>query len=744
MEKKRVYEVAREFHLSSEALLEILRGLGYEVKGHMSVVTEEMRVAIVGKFEKEKEAQKKELARKKKKLEERRRKERALRRKEKTSKETKEPVARKQRKRKEPKPAEKATGRHTRSYSRVDPKAVEASIKKTLARMDGKDKPRRKYRKRKTETGVEIEETNVIPVTEFVSVAELAELMEVSPTEVISKCLEMGLLVTINQRLDMDTITMVADEFGFEVEPVAEYGAELLEEEEDEEVLEQRAPVVTIMGHVDHGKTKLLDYIRHTDVVATEAGGITQHIGAYDVTVHDGKITFLDTPGHEAFTAMRARGTQVTDVVILVVAADEAVMPQTVEAIDHARAANVPIVIAINKIDKPNANSEAIKKQLSERGLLVEEWGGKTISVEVSAKTGDGVDKLLEMILLVAQMQELKANPHKNAQGVIIEAELDRGKGPVATVLIQEGTLHAGDPFITGFYHGRVRSLSNARGVKVNEAGPSTPVQVIGITGVPMAGDTFVVKDSEREVRELSFKRQQLKREHDYRPIKRITLDDISHQIQSGEVKELCLILKGDVDGSVEALSDSLMKLSTDEVQVRVIHRGVGAISISDVLLAVASEAIIIGFHVRPDTRARSLAQQENVDIRSYNIIYEAVNDVKAALEGMLEPELKENIIGTLEVREVFRVSGLGAIAGSYVQSGTVKRNAHVRLVRDSVIIYDGKILSLRRFKEDVREVPSGFECGVGLEKFNDIKVNDILEVYEVVETPRELKDVQG
>ncbi|MFQ6091879.1 MAG: translation initiation factor IF-2 [bacterium] len=731
MEKKRVYEVAREFRLSSEALLEILRGLKYDVRGHMSVVTEEMRAAIVRKFEQEKEAQKKELARKKRKLEERRRQERTARKRE-----------RKRRKKRGPKPAERAKGRGPKTRSRVDQKAVEASVKKTLARMEGKGRPRRRYQKSKTEAGLEIEETDVIRVSEFVSVAELAELMEVSPTEVIAKCLEMGLLVTINQRLDMDTIIMVADEFGFEVEPVAEYGTEIFgeeQEEEEEEALEPRAPVVTIMGHVDHGKTKLLDYIRHTNVVASEAGGITQHIGAYDVEVAGGKITFLDTPGHEAFTAMRARGTQVTDVVVLVVAADEAVMPQTVEAIDHARAANVPIVVAINKIDKPNANPEAIKKQLAQHGLLVEGWGGKTVAVNVSAKTGEGMDKLLEMLLLVAQMLEFKANPHKRAKGVIIEAELDRGKGPVATVLIQEGTLRIGDPFVTGFYSGRIRTLINARGQRVDSVGPSTPVRVIGINGVPMAGDTFVVMDSERGARELSLKRQQLKREHDYRPIRRITLDDISRQIKTGKVKDLCLILKGDVDGSVEALSDALMKLSDE--RVRVIHRGVGAISASDVLLAVASEAIIIGFHVRPDVRARSLAQQENVDIRAYTIIYEAVNDVKAAIKGLLEPVMKENIIGTLEVRETFRASELDTVAGCFVRTGTARRNASVRLIRDNVMIYDGKIASLRRFKEDVREVRSGFECGVGLEKFNDIKIDDVLEVYEVVEAAGELKD---
>ncbi|UCE20185.1 MAG: translation initiation factor IF-2 [Gemmatimonadota bacterium] len=730
MEKKRVYEVAREFHLSSEALLEVLRGRGYSVKGHMSVVTEEMRKAIDSKFEEEKEAQKKELARKKKKMEARRRAERVTVKKE-----------RKWRKKTGVKPSEKPKGRVKKDRPQVDQKAVEASVKKTLARMEGREKPKKKYQKRKIKPDGAIEETNVIQVSEFISVAELAEMMEVSPTEVISKCMEMGLLVTINQRLDMDTITMVADEFHFEVEAMAEYGADVFdEEEEEEEALELRAPVVTIMGHVDHGKTKLLDYIRQSNVVATEAGGITQHIGAYDVEVVGGKITFLDTPGHEAFTAMRARGTQVTDVVVLVVAADEAVMPQTIEAIDHARAANVPIVVAVNKIDKPNANAETIRKQLAQQGLLVEEWGGKTIAVDVSAKTGEGVPKLLEMLLLVAQMMEFKTNPNKNAKGVIVEAELDKGKGPVATVLVQEGTLNIGDPFVTGLYSGRVRTLVNARGQTVTKAGPSTPVQVIGIAGVPMAGDTFVVMDSERDARELSLKRQQLKREHIYRPVKRITLDDISQQIQTGKAKDLCLILKGDVDGSVEALSDTLMKLSTDQVKVRVIHQGVGAISPSDILLAVASEAIIIGFHVQPDPRARLLAQQEHIDIRVYNIIYEVVNDVKAAIEGLLEPEMKETIVGTLEVRDIFRASGIGTVAGCFVKSGAVRRNMNVRLLRDSVTIYDGKIASLRRFKEDVREVQTGFECGVGLERFSDIKSDDILEVYEVVETPRELK----
>jgi translation initiation factor IF-2 len=494
------------------------------------------------------------------------------------------------------------------------------------------------------------------------------------------------------------------------------------------------------MGHVDHGKTSLLDYVRRSNVVAGEAGGITQHIGAYEVTLPDGKqITFLDTPGHEAFTAMRARGAQVTDIVVLVVAADDNVMPQTVEAISHAQAAGVPIVLAINKIDKPEANPDRIRQQLSEKGVLVEEWGGKYQSVELSAKTGKNVDQLLEKILLEAEVLDLKANPDRLARGVVIEAELDKGKGIVSTVLVQKGSLRIGDSFICGIWSGRVRAMFDERGRRVEVAHPSQPVQLIGFDGIPQAGDELVAMASERESREISMKRQQLKREQDFRQRRMITLDDISKQIKEGQVKDLRIIVKGDVDGSVEALSDSLMKLSTEEVKVVVIHKGVGGISESDVLLAAASQAVIIGFHVRPNLNARRLAESEEVDIRLYNIIYDAINEVKSALEGMLAPSISEQVLATIEVREIFKISKVGTIAGCHVQEGKIVRSNKVRLVRDGLVVFDGTIASLKRFKEDVREVEQGFECGIGLEGYNDIKVGDTIEAYTLVETKRKL-----
>lgn len=494
------------------------------------------------------------------------------------------------------------------------------------------------------------------------------------------------------------------------------------------------------MGHVDHGKTSLLDYIRRSNVVAGEAGGITQHIGAYEVTLDGGKqITFLDTPGHEAFTAMRARGAKVTDIVVLVVAADDNVMPQTVEAISHAQAANVPIVIAINKIDKPEANPDRIRQQLSEKGVLVEEWGGKYQSVEISARSGKNVDQLLEKILLEAEVLDLKANPNRLARGVVIESELDKGKGIVATVLVQKGSLRVGDSFVCGIWSGRVRAMFDERGRRLEVAGPSRPVQLLGFDGIPQAGDEFIVLANEREAREISLKRQQLKREQDFRQRRLITLDDISQQIKQGQVKDLPIIVKGDVDGSVEALSDALMKLSTNEVKVVVIHKGVGGISESDVLLAAASRAVIIGFHVRPNLNARRLADAEEVDIRLYNIIYDAINEVKSALEGMLAPSVSEEVLATVEVRETFKISKVGTVAGCYVQDGKVARNNKVRIVRDGVVVFDGGIASLKRFKEDVREVEQGFECGIMLDGFNDVKVGDIIEAYTLVETKRKL-----
>ncbi len=633
----------------------------------------------------------------------------------------------------------------------IDQREVEEAIRKTLLSMDdtialgraSARKKKRKEREEKEERMLEQRslEKNIIRVTEFIAVNELANLMSVPVADVISKCIELGLMVSINQRLNVETITLVADEFGYEVEFEKEYTSEALEDEPDEvESLQFRSPVVTIMGHVDHGKTSLLDYIRRTNVVAGEAGGITQHIGAYKVDVGDGKyIAFLDTPGHEAFTAMRARGAQLTDIVVLVVAADDAVMPQTIEAINHAQAAAVPIVIAINKIDKPGANPEKIKQQLADRNILVEEWGGKYQCVELSAKSGKNVDALLERILLEAEILDLKANPNREARGVVVESQLDKGRGITGTILVQKGTLRIGDPFVAGIYQGKVRAMFDERGNKVTEAPPSTPVLVLGFEGAPQAGDTFVVVESERQARDVGIKRQQLKREQDQKQVHHITLDEIAQQISIGGVKELPIIVKGDVDGSVEALSDSLMKHSTQEVIVRVIHKGVGGISESDVLLAAASNAIIIGFHVRPNINARKLAESEKVDIRLYNVIYDAINEVKAALEGLLSPVLSEEVVGTAEVRDTFKVPKLGTVAGCYVQDGKIARSNKIRLVRDGIVIFEGDIGSLKRFKDDVREVDAGYECGLNIANFNDIKIGDTIEAYKIVETKKKL-----
>jgi translation initiation factor IF-2 len=634
----------------------------------------------------------------------------------------------------------------------IDEKEVKEAIRKTLLSMDDTAvlagranvrKRKRKEREAEEERKQELRdiENAKIRVTEFIAVNELANLMNVPVADVISKCIELGLMVSINQRLDVETITLVADEFGFEVEFQKEYTSEVLEDIIDEpETLKPRSPVVTIMGHVDHGKTSLLDYIRRTNVVAGEAGGITQHIGAYKVDVGNGKtIAFLDTPGHEAFTAMRARGAQLTDIVVLIVAADDAVMPQTIEAINHAQAARVPIVIAINKIDKPGANIEKIKQQLADRNVLVENWGGKYQCVEISAKTGLNIDNLLEVILLEADLLDLKANPDRLARGVVIESELDKGRGIQCTILVQKGTLRVGDPFVAGVYFGKVRAMFDERGNKVFDAPPSTPVQVLGFEGSPQAGDTFVVVDSERDARDISLKRQQLKREQEQKQVHHITLDEIAQQISIGGVKELPLIVKGDVDGSVEALSDSLMKLSNEEVIIRVIHKGVGGISESDVLLAAASNAIIIGFHVRPNINARKLAENQNVDIRLYSVIYNAISEVKSALEGLLSPVLSEEIVASVEIRDVFKVPKVGTIAGCYVLDGKITRNSKVRIIRDGIELHEGEIASLKRFKDDVREVDAGYECGLNIANFNDIKAGDIVEAFKIVETKKKL-----
>lgn len=634
----------------------------------------------------------------------------------------------------------------------IDKREVDEAIKKTLLSLEDsviadRASLRKKKKKQKAETHEKLIEQqreiaqSTIKVTEYIAVNELANLMNVSVSDVIQKCIGLGIMVSINQRLDFETITLVADEFGFQVELVEEYTSENLEDHEDDpENLKPRPPVVTIMGHVDHGKTSLLDKIRSTNVVAGESGGITQHIGAYQVDVGGGKyITFLDTPGHEAFTAMRARGAKATDIVVLVVAADDAVMPQTVEAIDHAQAAGVPIIIAINKIDKPGANIDKIRQQLGDRNILVEDWGGKYQCVQISAKNNINIDVLLEKILLEAEVLELKANPDRKARGIIIESQLDKGRGITATVLVQKGTLSIGDPFVAGNHFGRVRAMFDERNNKIEKAYPSTPVLVLGFEGAPQAGDNFVAVDSEREARETSLKRLQLKREQDQRQVKHLTLDEVARQISVGGVKELPLIVKGDVDGSVEALADSFMKLSTNEVVIRVIHKSVGQISESDVLLAVASRAIIIGFHVRPNLNARKLAETEKIDIRLYNVIYDAINEVKSALEGLLSPIISEEIVGTLEVRETFKVPKIGTVAGCYVQDGKISRQNKARIIRDGVVVFEGEIHSLKRFKDDVKEVDAGYECGVGVSGFNDIKIGDSIESFKLVETKKKL-----
>jgi translation initiation factor IF-2 len=637
----------------------------------------------------------------------------------------------------------------------VDKKEVEAAIKRTLLSMEDsvmvdRANARKKKRKEKLEIQERLIEEQIernkthLKVTEFVAVNELANLMKVPVSEVIQKCIGLGLMVSINQRLDIETITLVADEFGFEVEVEDEYSINDVEEIVDsEESLQPRPPVVTIMGHVDHGKTSLLDYIRKTRVVFGESGGITQHIGAYQVKTESGKlITFLDTPGHEAFTAMRARGARVTDIVVLVVAADDAVMPQTVEAINHAMAANVPIIVAINKIDKPNANPEKIRQQLADRNILVEDWGGKYQCVELSAKAGTNVDQLLEKILIEAEIMELKANPNRLAYGTVIETQIDKGRGITATILVQKGTLKVGDPFVAGIQYGRVRAMFDERNQKVEAAGPATPVLVLGYEGPPQAGDTFVVVESEKSARSIALKRQQIKREQDQKQVHLVTLDEIASQISIGGVKELPIIVKGDVDGSVEALSDAFMKLTNKEVVVKVIHKGVGAITEGDVLLAAASRAIIIGFHVRPNSNARKLAETEKIDIRLYNVIYDAINEVKSALEGLLSPVISEEQTATVEVRQLFKLPKVGIIAGCYVQSGKLNRTNKVRVVRDGIQIFTGDIASLRRLKDDVKEVDAGYECGLNIAGFNDLRVGDIIESYKIIETKKKLDQI--
>lgn len=797
MEKKRIYQVAKEYHISSEALISMLRDMGYEIKSHMSVVEGDMVGRIRSQFEKQHDQAVKDIQKKKKISE-------AI-----SKKTTEEPPPRKQaqprkqgadKKKREHAPASKSTNkpdaksaslhkdttkakktdklknkpqkkktgkvppktdvkktdlaskkdekksrRSRKRRKRVDQAAVQDSYKKTMASMASETHTRsKKSRTKNVEKKGETTEEAVVKVSEFVSASELATQMGLPVTSLIAKCMELGLMVSVNQRLDMDTIELLTEEFGYRVEKLGEYAEDVLKARENEEDadddMQDRAPVVTVMGHVDHGKTSLLDFIRQSNITSGESGGITQHIGAYSVKLSQGqRMTFIDTPGHHAFTAMRARGAQVTDIVILIVAADDSVMPQTIEAIDHAKAAGVPIVIAINKVDLPTADPEKIRSDLSRHNILVEDWGGSYQCQEISAKKGLNIDKLLEKVLLEAEMLELKANPDKLVSGVIIDSKLDRGRGALATVLVQSGTLHIGDPFIAGMVTGRVRAMLDEYGNRLGEAGPSSPVQIFGMDGVPRAGDTFYSVEDEGEARDIAHKRRAQKREQDFRRIKRVTLSDIYDRIKEGEMKDLNLIIKADVDGSVEALADALTQITHEEVRVQVIHRGVGGINENDVLLAAASGAIIIGFHVRPTPDARVVAEQEHVEIKLYEIIYEVIDDVKKALSGLLAPKITEKTVGIAQVREIFKVPRIGNIAGCFVTNGSIKRNSRVHLIRNSIEIYAGAIDSLKRFKEDAGEVQQGYECGISIENFDDFKIGDEIEAIEIIEEARKL-----
>ena len=641
------------------------------------------------------------------------------------------------------------------AVAKVEPteEEVQKQIRETLEKLQGKSnkgkgakyrRDKRDQHRQKTEGELAAQEieSKILKVTEFVTVSEVAIMMDVPVTGIISACMSLGMMVTMNQRLDAETLTIVADEFGYTVEFVtADLEEAIVEVEDAPEDLLERAPIVTVMGHVDHGKTSFLDYVRSENVIAGESGGITQHIGAYGVTLESGqKIAFLDTPGHEAFTAMRARGAQVTDIAVIVVAADDDIMPQTKEAIAHAQAANVPIVFAINKVDLPTANPDKIKEGLAGMNLLVEDWGGKIQSHDISAKTGLGVNELLEKVLLEAELLELKANPKKNATGTVVEAFLDKGRGYVSTVLVQGGTLRVGDYLLAGTCSGKVKAMHDERGKKIKEAGPSTPVSVLGLDGAPQAGDKFNVMDDEREAKDIASKRTQLQREQNVRTQRHITLDEIGRRIALGDFKELNIILKGDVDGSVEALTDSFQKLSTEEIAVNIIHKGVGAITESDVLLASASDAIIIGFNVRPAGNARQVADKEEIDIRMYSIIYDAINDLKDAMEGMLSPEMREEITGTAEIRETFKISKVGTIAGCMVTNGKIFRNSNIRIIRDAVVVYTGELATLKRFKDDVKEVSKGYDCGMQIKNYNDIKIDDVIEAFQEVAVKKKLK----
>jgi translation initiation factor IF-2 len=713
----RVYELARELNLSSNALIGLLKEMDFPVKNHMSSLSEFVVNAVKEKLTSDKESLKAEEIKRKKEIK-KKKEGRYGEKKESTKRRKKKKLAQKKKK-----------------------EEIKRKVKETLERMEKSEKSRKVKRKpSKTPIQEPEEQTkNLIKISEFVSISELSDILDVEAADIIKKCLELGLLVTINQRLDIDTITMIADEYGVEVELLPEYGDITEKEEEEEGEQEPRSPIVTIMGHVDHGKTLLLDKIRGSNIIADEKGGITQHIGAYSVKYKDETITFIDTPGHQAFTAMRARGAHVTDIVVLVIAANDGVKPQTIEAIDHARAANIPIIAAINKIDLPTANAELVKQQLSKNKVLLEDYGGDVLSVEISAKTGEGIKDLLDAIVLQSEMMELTSRKEGPAKGVVIEAKMDKGKGPVASVLIQKGTLYVGDAFVSGIHSGKVRAMIDEWNKRVKVAFPSKPVQIMGFDGLPEVGDTFTVFSDEQRAREIAQKRQLAKREEKERGRFKYSLVQFQEGLKVGEFKELKIVLKGDVAGSVEALSDSFSGLSTDEARIAIIHSGVGPINESDVLLAAASNAIIIGFHVRANAKTREMAKREGVEIRLYNIIFEAISDIKMALSGLLEPEYQEEITGIAEVRQIYKISGTGLIAGSFVIKGKISVGSKVRVKRDEEIIYEGEITNLKRFKEDVKEVEMGLDCGIYIEGLEDIKENDIIEAYKIKEIKKEL-----
>lgn len=730
--RMRIYEYAKQQNMTSKEILTILKRLDINVSNHMSIIDEDMiqQVEQFFKSVKEKAEQKQQAgtaehtAGKKRTAERRRGKPRASQRRRSPEQERKQASTAN----KEDKKKRRPRGAAAKGQKKQSPPRAE--------RRKGKAQPRRSASKAKP-SPAQRPLPDKIEIEGKLTVGELAKALHREPSELIKKLLELGMMVTINEELDTDTITLIADDYGVDVEEkvvIDEEAFEEIEEVDDPEDLTERPPVVTIMGHVDHGKTTLLDAIRQSKITAGESGGITQHIGAYQVEANGKFVTFLDTPGHEAFTTMRSRGAQVTDITILVVAADDGVMPQTVEAINHAKAAEVPIIVAINKIDKPEANPDRIKQELAEHELIPEEWGGETVFVPISALRGEGIDELLEMILLVAEMQELKSNPNKRARGTIIEAELDKERGPMATMLVQHGTLKVGDPFVAGNYYGKVRAMVNDRGRRIKEAKPSTPVEVLGLSNVPDAGQAFMVFKDEKKARAIAEARASKQRQADIGANSRVTLDDLFKQIKEGDIRALPVIIKADAQGSVEALASALQKIDIEGVKVSIIHTGAGAITESDVILASASNAIIIGFNVRPDANARATARAEKVDIRLYRIIYDAIEEIEQAMAGLLDPEYKETVIGQVEVRQTFKVSSIGTIAGSYVTEGKVTRNAQARVVRDGVVIFDGKIDTLKRFKDDVREVAQGYECGITLENFNDIKEGDVIEAYVMEE----------